>query len=308
VCGVSTWRHESWRNQEGQKRQHQKANQRGDRRATERYMRSAMTSPFLENSKVQYAWDSTSLGWLKECPRKYYYSMIEGWRPKHETVNLRFGQLYHGALELYDKAVAEGKDHDEAQIDAALFCLTETWNGGPWETDHNTKTPETLVPSIIWYLEQFGAKDPAQTIRLANGRPAVELSFKLELDFGPLGHVPYILCGHLDRVVSYAEGTYVMDRKTSSSTLTSSYFDQYDPDNQMSLYTLASKVIYATPVKGVIIDAAQVAVGFTRFSRGFTHRSDSQLDEWLGDTRDWLGLQEHYAKTNRWPMNDKSCH
>ena len=274
-----------------------------------------MTSPFLEGTKVQYAWDSTSLGWLKECPRKYYYSMIEGWRPKHETVNLKFGALYHHGLEFYDKSRSEGVEHDDALIETVRMLMTQTWEAasenkpaGPWESDHNTKTRETLVRSVIWYLEQFGQVDPAKTVQLANGKPAVELSFKMQLDFGPLGHVPYILCGHLDRVVEYAEGIYVMDRKTSGSTLSSNYFDQFDPDNQMSLYTLASKVIYATPVKGVIIDAAQIAVGFTRFSRGFTYRTDTQLDEWLRDIAYWMEVEADLAKRNHWPMNDKSCH
>lgn len=99
-----------------------------------------------------------------------------------------------------------------------------------------------------------------------------------------------------------------MDRKTSGSTITSNYFDQYDPDNQMSLYTLAAKVIYQTPVKGVIIDAVQVAVGFSRFSRGFTYRTDAQIEEWLADTKHWLRLAEAYATEGYWPMNDKSCH
>jgi len=264
---------------------------------------------------IQWAWDSTSLGWLKECPRKYYYSMVIGWRPKTETVNLKFGQLYHKGLEFYDKARADGSSHDDALIDAVWFLLKSTWEpatpdkvAGPWVSDHNAKTRETLVRSVIWYIDQFGKDDPAKTVILASGKPAVELSFQLNLDFGVSLEQPYVLCGHLDRVVEYSSGTYVMDRKTSGSTLSPSYFDQYDPDNQMSLYTLASKVIYSTPVKGVIIDAAQIAVGFTRFSRGFTYRTDAQIDEWLQDLKWWMTHQRHLAEANRWPMNDKSCH
>jgi hypothetical protein len=61
-------------------------------------------SPFIEGTRLQFAWDSTSLGYLKECPRKYYYTMIEGWRGRGESVHLRFGQEYHAALEHYDRA------------------------------------------------------------------------------------------------------------------------------------------------------------------------------------------------------------
>ena len=99
-----------------------------------------------------------------------------------------------------------------------------------------------------------------------------------------------------------------MDRKTSTSTLATSYFDQYDPDNQMSLYTLAASVVYKTPVKGVIIDAAQIAVGFTRFARGFTYRTEAQIAEWLEDLKFWFHLAKERTDAKSWPMNDKSCH
>ena len=108
-------------------------------------------------------------------------------------------------------------------------------NTAGWQFDHPYKTRENLIRSVIWYLEEF-KEDPAQTVILANGKPAVELSFRMELDWGPTGHLggqPYLLCGHIDRLVTLGEGTYVMDRKTTGSTPGSSYFDGFAPDNQM---------------------------------------------------------------------------
>lgn len=273
-------------------------------------------SPFLPGTSIQFAWDSTSLGWLKECPRKYQLSMLGGYRLKGESVHLSFGRWYHSGLELYDRLRAEGKGHDEAQTEMVGQAAEWTWDretGRAWTTDNTYKTRETLIRSLIWYTEHF-KEDPAQTVILDNGKPAVELSFKLTLDQGPTTGTGtpdqqlYILCGHMDRVVTYQEGTYICDRKTSSTTITSSYFDQYDPDNQMSLYTFAGRIIYNLPIKGIIIDAAQVAVGFTRFSRGFTHRTESQLEEWLQDTYHWFAQAERFATEGYWPMNDKSCH
>jgi hypothetical protein len=63
----------------------------------------AAPSPFVEGTQLQFAWDSTSLGYLKECPRKYFYTIVEGWRGKGQSVHLEFGGLYHKALEEYDK-------------------------------------------------------------------------------------------------------------------------------------------------------------------------------------------------------------
>lgn len=288
-------------------------------------------SPFLSGTQIQFAWDSTSLGWLKTCPRLYQYQMIEGWRGRGPSVHLDFGSYYHHALELYDRFRAADADHATALYESVKYCLEVTWVqedpdtgivGGPMDWGHNLKTRETLVRSVVWYLEEFGANDAAHTVILKNGKPAVELSFRLELDFGPrtlfqdpdipglqaVTDQPYVISGHLDRVVSFNDGIYVMDRKTSSTTIGSYYFDGYNPDNQMSLYTFASKVIYQTPVRGVIIDAAQIAVGFTRFSRGFTFRTEAQTEEWLANTRHWLHLAEQYATVGFWPMNDRSCH
>lgn len=280
-------------------------------------------SPFLPGTNIQYAWDSTSLGWLKTCPRLYQYSMIDQWRSRGNSVHLDFGLWYHHGLETYDRRRAEGLSHDDALANVVLDLLKLTWiDGASWASDHNLKTRETLIRSVIWYVEQFGDDDDAaQTVRLANGKPAVELTFKMEMDWGPNAEYrglstdeefrkgrPYVLSGHLDRLVNFNDGIYVMDRKTSSTTIGSYYFDQYSPENQMSLYTMAAKVIYKTPVKGIIIDAAQIAVGFTRFSRGFTFRTDAQINEWLGDTKRWLALAEEFASANFWPMNDKACH
>ncbi len=280
--------------------------------------RKESPSPFLPGTKVQFAWDSTSLGWLKVCPRLYQYSMIDGWRSRGESVHLTFGKEYHAALETYDKFRVQAHDHDSALREALRAALVSTWDfetGSPWSPDFPTKNRETLIRSIIWYLEQF-RDDPAATVILANGRPAVELSFRMELDWGPKDQMymnpgsnnqPYLLCGHLDRVVEFGGQKYVMDRKTTGSSLTPHYFDGFAPDNQMSIYTIAARVQFSTPVAGVIIDAAQIAVGFTRFQRGFTYRTEAQLEEWMTDFRLWTAQAEAFAEAGYWPQNDKAC-
>ena len=274
---------------------------------------SIAPSPFFEGTNIQYAWDSTSLGMFKECPRMYYYRMIENWAPRGISVHLIFGQIYHSCLEHYEHDRAAGLTHDEATSKMVFKAMLETWvhdkdaegkpipgTGKPWDSEHNLKTRENLVRSLVWYVEQF-QNDPAKTVILASGKPAVELSFKLQID-------DMLLCGHLDRVVEFQGSQYVMDHKTATSTVSSYYFDQYNPDNQMTLYTAASQIIYQAPVKGVIINAVQIAVGFSRFERGFTYRTTNQINEWLHDTREYILLAARSAERNHWPMNDKSCH
>lgn len=295
-------------------------------------------SPFLSETAIQFAWDSTCLGAFKKCPRYYQLSILEGWRPKASRIDLEFGSYYTEALESYALLRAQDLSHEDALLQVTQEVLYATWvvdkntideveeeatsfrwQHGLHNSNHNNKNFYNLLRTVIWYLDIF-EHDPAETVITKDGTPLVERSFRMELDWEPLDPQgewrsdaskpkpgPYLLCGHLDRVVSFTGGVYAMDHKTTKSTISDYYFDQYSPNNQMSLYTIAAKVIFDTPIKGVIIDAAQVAVGFSRFARGLTYRTEAQSEEWLGDLRYWLTQAESCAIADYWPMNDTAC-
>jgi len=277
-------------------------------------------SPFIHGTSIQFAWDSTCLGALKKCPRFYQLQIIEGWRPKDTSVHLTFGILYTEALEYYDLLRAEDFNHEQALDSVVNQVLEKTWvpesegvrahrwEHGPYDSKIGNKNFYNLIRSVIWYLEQY-KDDPCKVVIAEDGTPLVERSFRMELDFGPLvdNKIRYIICGHLDKVVDFVGSRFTMDHKTTKTTISDYYFDQYHPNNQMSLYTIAGKVIFDSEIKGVIIDAAQIAVGFTRFERGLTYRSEAQIQEWLNDLCIWLQHAESYAIHNYWPQNDVAC-
>jgi hypothetical protein len=298
-----------------------------------------MTNQSFDASGVQFAWDSTSIKLAETCLRKYQYKMILGWQPERKSVHLLFGGWYASALESYHKYVADGMSQDEALAEVVSEALTETWvfpdcpncggtgteelphydttitmtcqdcngegklmeGGEPWQSDHNTKTRENLIRTIIWYVDQFGEDDSCSTVVLSNGKPAVEHSFRLEADND------IILSGHLDRLVEYGGQPYIQDQKTTQSTISSRYFDSYNPDTQMSLYTFAGKAIFNLPIKGIMIDAAQIAVGFTRFERGFSFRTEDQLNEWYDNSMYHIERARQATRDNYFPLNPSSC-
>jgi len=288
-----------------------------------------MVSPFLPGTKIQFAWDSTSLGYLKTCPRLYQYMIIDGWSGKEESVHLRFGQEYHTALQQYEVSRANGVKHEDAIHDtiSELWTRTHGWNVDRSNKAGQYKNRETLCSLVVDYLDHFGPEDPARTYIKADGTAAVELSFRFELDFGPHyiidnGQIedrseiieriptgqPYLLCGHLDRVVEFNDAILVMDHKTTTTTVGDYYFDQWEPNNQMTLYTLAGGVVLNAPIRGVVISAAQIMLDKpNRFVRGFTYRTPDQLEEWLKDLERLLIVNEGYAESDYWPMNDTAC-
>lgn len=266
-------------------------------------------SPFLPGTNQQWAWDSTSLGDLKTCPRKYFYTMIEGWVPKSDNVHLRFGGEYHEAIQDYEYAKTEGSKH-EAAIEIAvqkLLVRIKDWEVDTTTKAGNYKNPKTLLQLCIDYFDHY-VDDPATTYILENGKPAVELSFKFELPWGPVVGEPYIICGHLDRVVDFSGDLFVLDHKTSTTTPSDYFFKGFNPSNQMTLYTLAGKVVLNAPIKGVIVEAAQICLEQpSKFIRRPTHRTQDQLDEWIENLQYWFATVQSYAQAGHFPMNDTAC-
>ena len=304
-----------------------------DQVLNESLLTTGSASPFLPGTNIQFAWDSTCLGLIKTCPRLYQYTMIDGYVGRGESIHLRFGIEYHQALQDYDIARATGISHEDAVHDAISDLVRRTHD---WSVDETTKPGKyknrtTVVSLVLDYLDHY-VDDPAETYIKSDGKPAVELSFRFELDWGPkadqivwsedehgrypgeksprenLAGQPYLLAGHLDRVVTFNDQLFVMDHKTTTTTPSQYYFDQYEPHNQMTLYTLAGQMVLGAPIKGVIVRAAQILLEKeNRFVSGFTFRTADQLDEWLADLHLHLGNAERYAIANYWPMNDTAC-
>ena len=252
---------------------------------------------------LQTAWDSTSLGDFKLCPRKYFLTQICNWRAKSTSHHLVFGIWFHAGPEFYGRRRAEGQDHEVA-LRATVRYVLEGTHG--WASEDPKKNRESLIRSVVWYLE-FYENDPLKTYILPNGKPALELSFRFNLDFTFGTGEPVLLCGHLDEVVELGNDLYISDRKTTGSALGSYFFDQFSPHNQMSLYTLAGKIVLERKVAGLVIDAAQIGAGFTRFARGFVQRTSPQIDEWMESTQALLRFAEQCARDGYWPQNDAAC-
>lgn len=260
---------------------------------------------------LQLAIDSTSLGEYKICPRKYYYRLICGWVPRTQSVHLQFGLYLHQARETYERSKSAGADHQTALRAAIRRALSDTWDRTterPWWSGHPTKNRLSLIRTIVWYLDQFGLNDTLQTITLSNGQPAVELTFNFDSGLTACTGESFTLCGHIDRLVQFNAESYVSDIKTASMALGQSYFAQYSPDNQVSLYSVAGQIAFHTPISGVIIDGIQIGATFSRFERQIIPRTPHQLEEWLSDTAQWLKQMQYSAVTSYWPMNDKACH
>jgi hypothetical protein len=263
---------------------------------------------------VQWAWDSTSIKAALKCPRYYQYKIMEGWESPGTSVHLWFGGILATVLEHFHKRIAEGVSYEEAQREAALETLVLSWDheldaegnriegtGAAHTTDINTKTRETLFRSVIWYLFNY-ENDYYKTFVTQEGKSAVEHSFQLPVDNG------ITLCGHIDRLcVDPEDNIFVHDQKTTASTIGPYWFEGFKPDAQFSLYTLAGKMLYKAPVKGVMVDGIQVVVGFTRFARAPIMHTDDELEEFYEETMHLIETTNTQVRNGYLPRRTTSC-
>lgn len=266
--------------------------------------------------KLQLSWDSSSYGNLQKCPRFYELNNVEGYVARSDNDHIKFGHVFHGATETYTRQRANGANHDAGICAALRYAIAETWDfdlNRPWLSVEPTKTRYTLLRTIVWYLDQF-EHDAIETLTMPSGDPAVELGFRFSLseldpesDFSAPTGEEYALCGRLDRVARWNDKVWIQDKKSTKYQLDDTYFRQYSPDCQVSLYTIAGRVIFGNEIDGIMIDAAQVLVEGSRFARRTIERTDGELERWLVDLKIRLRENEAYVANNHWPMNDKAC-
>lgn len=261
-------------------------------------------------------WDSTMLGTLKECGRKFYYEHILGFHSRGVNLHLYFGLLFHSGMERYDHSLAAGTPHREAVREMVRWVLCNsgtraddgTWTAwAPLDRDGKPeayKNRYTLIRSLVWSVEEH-AHSPLRTVIKANGKPAVEESFRFPAF--TVGDEQITLCGHLDRIVEMDGAKWVYDHKTTKGALNAQYFRGFTPHNQFTLYTIAGKIILDESTRGVLVSGVQIGVGFTRFATAQVPRPAAVLTEWLTDAQYWIGQAREFALRDHWPANDKSC-
>ena len=235
---------------------------------------------------TQY-WDATKISALKRCPQYFQYSILDRWQPAEGNVHLAFGAGLAKALEIFYGFA----DRETGMLEAVRHCM------GVKMPPDNNKNRITLVRTLVWYLDEY-ASDEIYT--LSDGSAGVEVSFEVDVTDD------IVFCGHLDTVVTKGGELYVVDQKTSKNTISRYFFDQWKLSDQMAMYSFVAKEVLGSPIRGVIIDGIQIAVGFTAFHRDLVQYPKERIDEWLRDT---LWYIDNWNASNGCPppRNFSSC-
>lgn len=224
------------------------------------------------------AWDATRLRSLMLCRRRFWLEHMLQLAPNgRRSIHLDFGTAWHEAVGAYDAARVR---QDPNPLNAGLRRALEA--SANWEPSEITtsKNRSTLVRSLVWYDEQFGPGNSLLPLTLEDQTPALELNFRFPL-FSDQPNGPW-LCGNLDALVEFGGEIWVLERKTTASALSGFYWSRFDPNIQIDTYAVAAHLLWPQwQVKGVMVEAHQVGVGFSRFERRMFRRSPARLEEIL---------------------------
>ena len=262
----------------------------------------APTTAAFDN-QYQVVWDSTSLQLAMTCPYKYYLTMYQGYG--QHSIHLTFGAIYAEVHQLRRNKEAEGMAADEI----LHLCVAHILNhpdrakleAQAERAKVKNKTTHTLIRTVCWYFFTY-ADDSLRTVKLNDGTVASEQSFKMPhaLDENIL------LSGHFDGIAQRGDDFFVIDEKTTKY-YPADHVKNFNPDVQMTMYILGGQIVFDKPVRGAILNVAQILQTMTHFNRSILTRSEARLNEFYYDTLEVIQRIHSYVDAGRFPLNATAC-
>jgi len=243
----------------------------------------------------------------QECPRKLFYAWFMLRRAATEATALRFGRLMHQCLAIRYKCKALGRGTEES-IRRATDTLIESTFRSVEEPDLDWRDSK-LARIVMDAYESTYCYDDYEPIIMANGRPAVELTFAVKL--GDLAGIPVRYIGAIDLVAQDQDGLWLVDTKTTS-VMGEGFWKDIQVSPQLMGYTFALRAagynVVGYQVNAIALrkpnKSGEANVDFAR-QRHFV--DEDQLNEWVRDVEGQLtGILDCWQRQH-WPRHCAHC-
>ena len=273
---------------------------------------------------LRIAWDATALKAYMRDPLAYYWQYVQGYQSVITPAPLLWGTLWHEVTRRFKQTLYESRakrgalapgeigelltDRDQALLigvqEAIALATAANMNdvaASGRKGDLKTRNLYTLIRSLIWWEAEY--RDDDVEVVSHEGKPLLEQHFTVPLGMKASTGEDYLLCGSWDEVVEDEDGQFILERKSTTTTLSDYYFLQFDPDVQIYTYDLVgSFMLPDNPLKGVVVEACQTVVGFSRFMRHEVFRTPEQRKRWLATLKYWIDRAEQDALNASWTL------
>lgn len=263
----------------------------------------------LQRHKSWDTIDSTKLQAYMDCPRKYFYEYILGWRAEAPSIHLEFGKAWHLAMEHLILTFPKERYSDRAVAEAFSLFLNHYRLFFPEELDAEMapKNPENALKALMQYAQAYKNDEfePLYT-EIAGTVPINPTS----------GRVVHF---RMDSILNTKDGKKSREHKTGS-TLSRQWTDQWSLSMQTGVYLHVLNCLYPQEdVWGVEVNGCFFQKKENKFMRVPCRRSRSMMNAWLWNVESWIDSIEGdtssliYECTDSepilttFPMNSQAC-
>jgi CRISPR/Cas system-associated exonuclease Cas4 (RecB family) len=226
--------------------------------------------------------DASKLTTYMDCPRKYFYEYVLGWRPDYANNHLVFGNAWHIAVEHLLREQYEG----ESLIEACVKFMEYYRKYLPAESDelYAPKRPIDAVTALKHYVERFREDahkyevlhtEIAGSVLIAENSP---MFFKIdailrERDTG--------------RVV-------LVDHKTSQRKSTK-WSSEWQLSTQILLYLHVLYCLYGTQEvrRAIVRGSFFYKAKLPQFDQAYLQKSHELMQAWATSTLKWYDDLQH---------------
>jgi len=246
--------------------------------------------------------DATKLQCYMDCPRKYFYEFILGWRPDAPNIHLEFGSAWHLAME---HLILNG--YSDASILAAYEKFTDYYRKffSELQDDMNhPKTPAMALKGLLGYVLEY--RHDKFTPLYTEVAGSVTLNEEHTLTF------------KIDSILETIDGIKSREHKTGSQ-LSRPWMDQWILKMQTGVYNHVLFCLFPREqVWGVEINGTIFSKKDIKFQRVPARRTVEAMEAWYWNTIDWCDAithefhrlercSENDATMRAFPMNTENC-
>jgi len=178
--------------------------------------------------------DASSLQTM-HCARKHQLTCLEGWQSKTQsTLSMDFGSRMHS---FRHKMLTEAWEPGSFKSIKTMAEEVHAWNPNLTveRKDKRYLTKGFLMSTFVAYERYVWDEKPFQVLRIANGKPASELTFAFT--FYETAELKVVICGTIDSICKTPQGPIICDMKTTAMCRNPwDYFAGYECHTQMLFY------------------------------------------------------------------------
>lgn len=223
--------------------------------------------------------DNTMMNTTRECPRKFYWSILRGFEPRRKSAALSFGSAWHDFLEHYLK---DG-DFADALNSAIIMFNAE----GVSDQKRNITTLATFA---TMYDKQFSH---------------LEWNILGTEVYGTVPIADFMYGAKIDAVADTGNGQIKGIEHKTASMMKARFFDMFRMSSQCRGYFHVLRQ-QMEGVQGLILNVAHI-VKEPDFYREDLRWNETQMKEWLDLTIYTRSDMLRYAKQDFWPQCPSSC-